>query len=138
MNDERLAHRAAAGDERAFAAIYRRYQEDIYRFCLGIVGNGPDAQEALQNTMVQALRSLPGEERKIRLKPWLYRVARNEAINIIRERRGTTPLEPERLASGPGLASEAETRERLRRLLADLAQLPERQRAALVMRELSG
>jgi RNA polymerase sigma factor (sigma-70 family) len=136
--DERLARRAAAGDRRAFAAIYRRYQAELYRFCLAIVGNGPDAQDALQNTMVQALRALPGERRQVKLKPWLYRVARNESINVIRGRRPTDELDPDRVVDGKEIAGSVEDRERLRGLLADLRELPERQRAALVMRELAG
>jgi RNA polymerase sigma factor (sigma-70 family) len=138
LGDERLARRAAGGDRRAFAAIYRRYQEDLYRFCLAIVGNSQDAQDALQSTMVQALRALPGEKREIKLKPWLYRVARNEAIDLIRRRRESPELDPEQIVSGEEIAGSVETRDRLRGLLADLGELPERQRAALVMRELAG
>jgi RNA polymerase sigma factor (sigma-70 family) len=138
LGDERLARRAADGDRRAFAAIYRRYQEDLYRFCLAIVGNSQDAQDALQSTMVQALRALPGETRSIKLKPWLYRVARNEAIDLIRRRRETPELDPAQIVSTEEVAGAVETRDRLRSLLADLGELPERQRAALVMRELAG
>jgi RNA polymerase sigma factor (sigma-70 family) len=138
VSDQRLARRASAGDERAFAAIFRRYHQRLYRYCLAILGDPEDAEDALQNTMAKALRALPGEERPIELKPWLYRVAHNEAIDLIRRRRGEEQLDPELAGAGSGLAEEAETRERLRRLLADLEQLPERQRGALLMRELSG
>ncbi len=137
-SDERLAARAKDGDERAFAAIFRRYHQALYRFCAGILSNPDDAQDALQNTMVKALRALPGEEREIRLKPWLYRIAHNESIDLIRRRRASEDVDPEMLAGGAGPEERAEARERLRRLLADLDELPERQRAALVMRELSG
>jgi RNA polymerase sigma factor (sigma-70 family) len=137
-SDQRLARRAAAGDERAFAAIFRCYHQRLYRYCLAILGNPEDAEDALQNTMAKALRSLPGEERPIELKPWLYRVAHNEAIDLIRRRRGEEQLDPELAGAGAGLAEAAETRERLRLLLADLEELPERQRGALLMRELSG
>lgn len=138
MKDERLARRAASGDPKAFAAIYRRYHQDLYRFCLTIVRDPQDAQDALQNTMVKALRALPGETRTIRLRPWLYRVAHNEAIEVLRRRREGEELDPE-LAVGGGEPSEAAaTRERLRHLLDDLGELPERQRSALVMRELAG
>ena len=136
MNDERLVRRAVAGDERAFAAIFRRYNQDLYRYCLAIVGNPADAQDALQNTMVKALRSLPGERREINLKPWLYRVAHNESIDLLRLRRGEE-LDPETVAPGASLAETATVRQRLRGLIADLGRLPERQRGALVMRELS-
>jgi RNA polymerase sigma factor (sigma-70 family) len=136
-SDERLALRAARGDERAFAEIYERYHQDLYRFCLAMVGNPHDAHDTLQNTMVKMLRSLPGEEREIRLKPWLYRIARNESVETLRKRRDSAELKEHEPAVG-GVVETAEARERLRTLLVDLEQLPERQRAALVMRELSG
>jgi RNA polymerase sigma factor (sigma-70 family) len=136
-SDERLALRAAEGDERAFEEIYRRYNQDLYRFCLAMVGNPADAQDAVQNTMVKVLRALPGEKREIKLKPWLYRIARNESVETLRRRRGGVELEAQQAATG-SVTEAAEARERLRMLLVDLAQLPERQRAALVMRELAG
>jgi RNA polymerase sigma factor (sigma-70 family) len=138
LSDDSLARRAVKGDERAFAAIFDRYHQSLYRFCLAIVGNAQDAQDALQNTMVKVLRALPGEERKIELKPWLYRIAHNESIELLRRRRETQQLDPELAGPGSGLAEEAALRERLRRLLSDLDELPERQRETLVMRELAG
>jgi len=139
LSDVQLTRRAAGGDERAFAAIFDRYHQRLYRYCLAIVGEAQDAQDALQNTMVRVLRALPGEERKLELKPWLYRIAHNESIELLRRRRETRPLEGMELASpGSSLAEDAMTRDRLRRLISDLDQLPERQRGALVMRELAG
>lgn len=138
LSDDRLAQRAAKGDERAFAAIFDRYHQSLYRYCLAIVGNPEDAQDALQNTMIKVLRGLPGEERRIQLKPWLYRIAHNESIELIRRRRETRQLDPELAAAGSGLAEEAASREQLRRLISDLDELPERQRGTLVMRELAG
>ncbi|HEX8959570.1 MAG TPA: RNA polymerase sigma factor, partial [Solirubrobacterales bacterium] len=137
VSDDRLAQRATKGDRRAFEAIYQRYHGDLYRFCLAMVGNPQDAQDALQNTMVKVLRALPGEKRHIQLKPWLYRIARNEAVETVRRRRDSVELEPEHAVSMGGVAETAETRERLRGLIADLEELPDRQRAALVMRELA-
>jgi RNA polymerase sigma factor (sigma-70 family) len=138
LSDDRLTRRAVKGDERAFAAIFDRYHQRLYRYCLAIVGDPQDAQDALQNTMVKVLRALPGEERKLELKPWLYRIAHNESIELLRRRRETRPLDPELASPGTGLAEEAMTRDRLRRLISDLDQLPERQRGTLVMRELAG
>ena len=137
-SDERLVRRATKGDRRAFAAIYRRYHQDLYRYCTAILGNSQDAQDALQNAMVKALRALPGEKRRIQLKPWLYRIAHNEAIELLRRRRPSEEIDPETAAAGSGLTEIAEQRERLRGLLADIAELPARQRGALVMRELAG
>ncbi|HEY7456673.1 MAG TPA: sigma-70 family RNA polymerase sigma factor [Solirubrobacterales bacterium] len=136
-SDDRLARRASKGDRRAFEAIYQRYQHDLYRFCLAMTGHPQDAQDALQNTMVKVLRSLPGEQRTIKLKPWLYRIARNETIEVRRRRRRVEQLAPEH-SPETTVAETAELREHLRTLLADLDRLPQRQRAVLLMRELSG
>jgi len=123
---------------RALTRAYKRHHQAIYRYCLAIVGNPDDAQEALQNTMVKALRALEGERREIHLKPWLYRIAHNESIEMLRKRREVAEIDPEAVASGEGLAETVAQRERLRQLLADLRELPGRQRAALAMRELGG
>jgi RNA polymerase sigma factor (sigma-70 family) len=136
--DAQLVQRAARRDERAFAAIYRRYHQEIYRFCLALLGNREDAHDALQNTMVKALQALPGEKRSIQLRPWLYQVAHNESIEIVRGRGKTAPIDPELADPAAGLAETAAERERLRQLLRDLADLPKRQRAALLLRELGG
>src|SRR5665811_2126239 len=138
LSDDRLASRGAGGDRRALEAIFRRYRGALYRFCLAMVDDREDAQDALQNTMLKVVRALPGEERRIELKPWLYRIARNESIETLRRRRENAELRPEQPAISPGLADTAASRERLQVLFGDLEQLPERQRAALVMRELSG
>src|SRR5918911_1465428 len=80
IGDSRLARLAARGDQRAFSAIFERYHQQLYRYCRSIVGNDEDAQDALQNTMAKVLQALPGEERELALKPWLYRIAHNESI----------------------------------------------------------
>jgi RNA polymerase sigma factor (sigma-70 family) len=137
-NDRRLARRAARGDRDAFAAIFRRYQQDLYRYCVALLGDEQDAQDALQNTMVKALGALPGERRQIELRPWLYRVAHNESIELRRRARPTSPLAEELPAPTAGPEQRVADRRRLRDLLADVAALPERHRGALVMRELAG
>ncbi|MGH2974049.1 MAG: sigma-70 family RNA polymerase sigma factor [Solirubrobacterales bacterium] len=138
LADERLVRLATRGDRRAFEAMFERYQQELYRYCRAILRDPDDAQDALQSTMASALHSLPGEERRIILRPWLYRVAHNEAISIFRKRSELPDAQPALEATTAGADSEVEARERMRVLVADLERLPERQRGALVMRELSG
>src|SRR5690349_24747447 len=83
LSDERLTRRACGGDERAFAAIFRRYHQPRYLFCLAIGGNPEDAQDAVQNSMVMGMRDLPGAERAIELKPWIYRIAHHESKHLM-------------------------------------------------------
>ncbi|HVS99575.1 MAG TPA: sigma-70 family RNA polymerase sigma factor, partial [Solirubrobacterales bacterium] len=137
-NERRLARRAARGDRDSFAKIFRHFQQDLYRYCVAILGDPEDAEDALQNTMVKALAALPGERREIELKPWLYRIAHNESVELRRRARPVEPLADDVPAVGRGPEQSAATRQRLRDLLADVGALPERQRGALVMRELAG
>ena len=135
--DDVLARRATAGDTAAFAEIFRRYNRELGRYCQAILGSREQAEDALQNTIVAAMKALPGETREITLKPWLYRVAYNESISLLRQRRPAAELDTELVEPGSDLGLRAERRAGLRALLADLETLPERQRGALVMRELS-
>jgi RNA polymerase sigma factor (sigma-70 family) len=125
-------------DERELGEIFSAYHQQLYRYCLAILGDRQDAEDALQETMVKVIRALPGERREIALKPWLYRIAHNESIDLLRRRRRNIPLEESDPAVGEALAEQVEKRQRLRQLIADVGALPERQRGALLMRETGG
>jgi RNA polymerase sigma factor (sigma-70 family) len=137
LTDERLARLAAKGDRLAFEAIFDRYHQELYRYCVSLLRNRDDAADALQSTMMRALRALDGDTRDISLRPWLYRIAHNESMTLLRQVR------PDREREAPvtvvqDVEASASTRARLAALLDDIRDLPDRQRGALVMRELSG
>lgn len=138
LGDDRLARRAARGDADAFAVVCERYHQPLYRYCRAITGNDEDAADALQNALLSAMRALPGETRAIALKPWLYRIAHNEAVSLLRRRRPHADLGAAADLESTGPEVDSDIRERIERLMTDLAELPERLRGALVMRELSG
>jgi RNA polymerase sigma factor (sigma-70 family) len=129
---------AVRGDARALAAIYERHHQALYRYCRSILRDDEEAQDALQSTMAKALAALRDEQRDFEVRPWLFRIAHNEAISIVRRRREIADPEAVAAASTDSLAQDVEVRERLAHLRVDLQHLPERQRAALVLRELSG
>lgn len=135
-SDARLSRLAAEGSTAAFAAIYRRYHQPLSRYCRSILGNEHEAADALQSAMVRALHALDDEDREIALRPWLFRIAHNEAITILRKRRPEESLE--RASSAVAREVDFEARQRLRDLIVDLDRLAPRQRSALVMRELNG
>src|SRR4051812_26570397 len=87
LGDDRLAQLASEGDRQAFAAIYERHHQALFRYCRSILRDDEDARDALQSTMTRAMRALEGERREIALKPWLFRIAHNEAISLARRRR---------------------------------------------------
>ncbi|HWK29137.1 MAG TPA: sigma-70 family RNA polymerase sigma factor, partial [Solirubrobacter sp.] len=134
--DAGLRSRAARGDAAAFAAIYERHQRSLYGYCRSILRHEQDAQDALQSTMTRAFAALQDERREIDLRPWLFRIAHNEAVSILRRRRASAEL-PD-VPSPVELEDRVADREEVRILRLDLADLPDRQRAALVLRELNG
>ena len=138
LGDERLARLVGEGSERAFAALYERYHQPLYRFCRSIVRDDGDAQDALQSALASAFAALGRGQRDAPLRPWLFRIAHNEAVSLLRRRRPVVELSDVYEGAAQSVEERVGERERLRLLVADLAALPERQRGALVMRELSG
>src|SRR3954454_15795362 len=139
LGDERLARLAAGGSERAFAVLYERHHQALYRYARTIVRHDEDARDVLQTTMARALtalrrRGVPDAP----MRPWLFRIAHNEAVSVLRRRGRTIELDAAAEPEAPSLEARVEERARLTTLVADLQDLPVRQRSALVMRELSG
>jgi RNA polymerase sigma factor (sigma-70 family) len=138
QSDERLVALARAGSERAFAEITRRYQRRLRAYCSRIVG-GERAQDAVQQALLQAFLSLrDGAPREIALRPWLYRIAHNCSIDLLRMTSweyDQLDLEFDGVPQPPALF---EQKEELRGLVAGMMRLPDAQRQALMLRELEG
>ena len=134
--DRRLVDLVRDGYDAAFEEIVRRYRRPLDRFAAAIVGGR--SEDVTQDAFSKALLALRGSEAEIELRPWLYRIVRNTALNDLRDRGAATEELAETLPGGRSAAAEVEAREELRELMARLQALPEPQRAALVMRELEG
>ena len=87
VSDAELARAAAAGDRRAFAMIYDRYADRLHDFCVGMVRDRDAAADCVQDVFCNAATQLPKLRDPDRLRPWLYAIARNEALRCIRKRR---------------------------------------------------
>jgi RNA polymerase sigma factor (sigma-70 family) len=125
------------GDLAAFETLYDRHARELLAFCNYILGSAEDAEDAVQATFASAYRTLIADERKIELRPWLFTIARNASLSILRKRRPTSELR-EYAAASDDPAARAEQRESLREAVVSLLKLPERQRTALVLAELHG
>ncbi len=82
-----------AGDRAEFARLVDAYSGLIYRLGLRMLGNGPDAEDVLQNTFVNALTHMAEFEGRSSLSTWLYRIASNEALMMMRRRRPEVDVE---------------------------------------------
>jgi RNA polymerase sigma factor (sigma-70 family) len=139
-SDEQLVALFRAGSEEAFAAIHDRYRRRLFAYVGQMLpGSRQDAEDALQDVFVRAYAGLRANGRPISLRAWLYRVAHNRCVDQLR-RPAPVPadvFDVGRAALHDPLV-EAERREDLRRLLADMRALPPQQRSALLMREIDG
>jgi len=132
-SDAELALAAAAGDKRAFADIYDRYSNRLYDFCVGMLADRDGAADCVQEVFCIAATRLSQLRDPRSLRPWLYSIARNEALRRIRDRRREEPSDdlPDEVSDDPGpdmLAARTE----LADLIADAAGgLSDRDRSVL-------
>jgi RNA polymerase sigma factor (sigma-70 family) len=135
-SDERLVELVRAGDEPAFEALYDRHHRGILGFCRHMLGSVEEAEDAVQHTFLAAYRSLAADDgRQIHLRPWLYAIARNRCLSVLRARR-ERPMPEAFEPSTEHLDDAVDRREDLRAMLRDLSALPDDQRAALVLAEM--
>ncbi|MET0450513.1 MAG: sigma-70 family RNA polymerase sigma factor [Mycobacterium sp.] len=131
--DAELARAAMTGDRTAFAGIYDRYADRLHDFCVGMLRDRDDAADCVQDVFCTAATRLPQLREPDKLRPWLYAVARNEALRRLRERRRETPSDevPDIVSSEPGPEGLA-ARNELADLIAEAAGgLSDRDRAVL-------
>jgi RNA polymerase sigma factor (sigma-70 family) len=134
--DRRLVSLVRQGYELAFEEIVRRYDKALGRYAAAIVPRHR-AEDVTQDAFSKALLALRDTEAEIELRPWLYRIVRNTALNDLRDQPAVEALD-ETLPHLHTAHEEAVRREELRDLMSRLRALPEPQRAAIVMRELEG
>ena len=139
-SDQQLVTLFREGNEEAFRVIHDRYRPRLLAYVRQMLpGHAADVEDALQDVFVRTYAGLRTSNRDVSLRPWLYRVAHNRCIDELRRPLpGLELLEAHDQVSDCDPVTETERRESLRRLVVDIRRLPEQQRSALLMREMSG
>jgi len=138
---ERLVDEAKGGDAEAFAAIFDRFHEPVYRFIASRIHRPADAEDLTQLVFVKALEALPRyQSRGVPFGGWLFRLARNTVIDHVRTHRETADLEQvlERVDQDRGPDEWAMTRQELESVRVALATLTDEQREAIALRYFAG
>ena len=142
LSDSALVALVREGSDEAFGAIVARYQDRLAAFAGRLLrGTGHDAEDVVQDAFLRALAGLRATDAEMHLRPWLYMIVRNRAYDHLRGQRPTEDSERLTLVAAPASsdpAVSAAAREELDRVVAEIGRLPERQRLALVRRELCG
>jgi RNA polymerase sigma factor (sigma-70 family) len=85
--DEALAERFQRGDAIAFEALVARYQRPVYQFAYRLLGRAEDAEDAAQDVFIQVYGALPHARLDVPLRPWIYRIARNRCLDLLKRKR---------------------------------------------------
>jgi RNA polymerase sigma-70 factor (ECF subfamily) len=135
-DDPELVARFLRGDEAAFDVLVRRYQQPIYRLALRYVGSDADAKDVAQRAMVQAFLKVKELRDGASFKSWVYRVAANLSLNVVRDRKPQTTLADDMalaLTREPLVEPMIEV-ESQKRLRSAVKQLPPQQRLVVELR----
>ena len=146
MTERLLIGAACRGDEAAFRALVASHRGPLHAHCQRMLGCAHDAEDAMQEVMLRAWRALPTFEGRSSLRSWLFRIATNTCLTALEKRPKQLPLEDEDSREQSSLDGELNPTEAHyeRREAAALAftitlqQLPARQRAALILRDVLG
>lgn len=136
QSDERLVSLARAGYDRAFVAIFVRYKRRLLAFAIQL-GSGSRAEDVVQQALLSAFAALREQREVSHLSGWLHQIVRNTSIQMV----GRVPAESELDAdaqSGVSIEEQVQSRLEAHAVLSNLADLPERQRSALVQTALAG
>ncbi len=140
--------RAQAGEEEAFRMLVEQHSRNVFNVAYRIVGNSADAEEAVQETFLKVFKRLGSFEERARFTTWLYRVAANAAMDVVRRRQRHATreavLEDQEgqllpfAAEAPGPEREAEGGEISDHISAAMDRLTPGERAAFTLRHLQG
>ena len=151
IQDEISVSALQAGDREAYARLVDRFSPQIYRLALKILGNPQDAEDVLQNTFMKALEAIRKFEGRASLSTWLYRIAVNEALMLLRRQKPVIPVamdfeddeaeipHPTQFTDWCCLPEDELLSAEAKRFLDEAVQhLPEKLRIVFVLRDLQG
>jgi RNA polymerase sigma factor (sigma-70 family) len=137
QSDERLVDLVRAGSDPAFETIVERYRRALMRYVSRLLP--PErAEDVVQQSFVKAYEAMQRDGAALDLRPWLYRIAHNTALNALRDRGLRHDQLDERIDGVERPDQALERTEGLREVLVAVKALPDRQRDAIVLRELEG
>jgi RNA polymerase sigma factor (sigma-70 family) len=138
QSDERLIALTRRGEHAAFETLFSRYHARLLAFCRHMLSSREDAEDVLQEVFTAAFNAILADEREINVRPWLYRIARNRSLNHLRRASaiGVDSMDVHFAEGGISTGEKVLRRESFRQLIADVQQLPETQRTALLLREI--
>jgi RNA polymerase sigma-70 factor (ECF subfamily) len=139
--EESLVERAKQHDQEAFAQLYERHFDRIYRYLVLKVGDETEAEDMTQQVFLNALQSISSFKWKgVSFSAWLFRIAHNQAVDFLRRKskRATVPLDESLAASDSNPQLLTEQRLDIKQLVGATQKLTKAQREVIALRFASG
>lgn len=140
LDEQTLVVRAQEGDARAFELLARRHQDALYRLAVRVMGDRAEAEDALQEALLDAWRRIGRFRGESAFSTWMYRIVTNRCLGMLRKRR-PVPVEEVDATPAPAQDSPERAAERdagMAALQRALAGLPDDLRVCWVLREVEG
>ena len=137
QSDERLVDLVRAGHESAFESLVARYRAPLLRYAERFLPHDR-AEDAVQQAFVRAYDAMLRDDAELNLRPWLYRIVHNTALNSLRDRALAHGELSEDIDGVEQPDQALERTQSVREVLGAVSTLPSRQRDALLLRELEG
>lgn len=132
-DDAACVQRCLAGDPSGFEPLVQRYHRPLFNLATRLLGNRDEALDSTQNAFVKAYEHLSSFDTGQRFFSWLYQIARNECMNVLRTRRPSGPM-PEDLAADGSPGDDLDRRHRQTVVQAALLELTDEQREVVLLR----
>lgn len=136
-NDRDLVRATLDGDPDAFGTLIDKYEKPLFNAAYRITGSVEDAMDATQSAFVSAYENLSGYDPKYRFFSWVYRIAVNASLDIVKRRR-EAELPPQIEGASPDPEHRAVARETSHRVQEALMELTPEQRTVIVLRHFQG
>jgi RNA polymerase sigma-70 factor (ECF subfamily) len=133
-----ILQRAIAGDRSAFEQIVMRYERRVMTLAWRLLGNSVDAQDAAQEVFLRAFRFLHRFDASRPLEPWLVRMTVNVCRDLGRKRHPVSPVDAHELVASNNPHADVSSKEQREILHRALRKLPEKERAAVILRDIEG
>ncbi len=136
--DEDLLTGLREGDRKALAQLYTRYRVRLYGYCFRMLGSGVDAEDAVHEAFLKISNGAVSLTAAGAFRTWLFRIARNEALMIIRRKRGHPAVDPDEISDDSTPLQILEAKDEAQVVQQGLGRLRVEYRDVLLLREFEG
>jgi RNA polymerase sigma-70 factor (ECF subfamily) len=136
QSDADLVRAVLNGQKQAFAALVKRYERSVRAAAMNLRSDHESVQDIAQEAFLKAYENLPALRRPEAFGPWLMKITRRCALNMVRQRPTETALDPADVSSVQG--ADGRLNEEEQRLLAAVLKLPESEKQVVMLRYFSG